>query len=120
MIRSGDRMGELLVMMEENSKEFLFLSYPLNVIRFYDKEKFDFERKSNIIDYIEKLPNQVFKGMLKTYNNLKRTKKINQWENETLRSQIRKDENFNHRREQSSLEGTVGSPKHGTSPGRKR
>jgi len=117
MVRSGDRMGELLVMVEETPDSYMFLSYPLIVIRVYNKEKFDLERKSNIIDYIEKLPYRMFGEIKKIYNNLKATKNHTSWENETLRSQIRKDENFNNRRKQPSVESSVGSPKYGTTPG---
>lgn len=111
MVKSGERMGELLILMESTPGSFYFLSYPLNVIRVYEKGKFDFERKSNIIEFIQRLPKAVYKGMKISYDRLKQTGNPSKWDKETLRTQIRKNEDFNNRREQPGVEVPVGRKK---------
>jgi hypothetical protein len=105
-------MGEMLILMETLQTNYVFLSYPLNIIRVYEKGQFDLERKDGIIEFIQKLPKHVFKGLKQTFESAKRKGSVTQWEKETLRSQIRKDENFNNRRKQPGVESSVGGKKH--------
>ena len=66
-VTAGRFLGELLVFIETNEKKFKFLSLPTMTIRDVPSDKFDVGIKSKIIDFVERLPKDIFTTCVKQY-----------------------------------------------------
>jgi hypothetical protein len=66
-VLTGDYVGEMLVYIQEEGDNFLFLSIPKNTNRLIPKEKFDFAWNHNIIEFVETLPRDVYKVITKQF-----------------------------------------------------
>ena len=70
-ILRGKYAGEFWVLIEENEKEFNFLSLPYLKKQSVPKEKVDVGINLKIMDFIQNIPNKVFKVCEKQYKNIK-------------------------------------------------
>ena len=59
-VQGGIYVGEMLVYIEQSNNTFCFLSIPKNIIREIPKEKFFFGVDNNILEEVEKLPNNIY------------------------------------------------------------
>ena len=59
-VQGGIYVGEMLVYIEQINNTFCFLSIPKNIIREIPKEKFFFGVDNNILEEVEKLPNNIY------------------------------------------------------------
>ena len=66
-VTAGKFLGELLVFVETKNDNFKFLSLPTMSIRDVPKDKFDVGVKSKIIDFVERLPKDIFNTCVKQY-----------------------------------------------------
>jgi len=57
----GVYRGELFCYVEEGKTDYYFLSLPKMVVRVVPKNKFDFAIENSIIEFVEELPNKVYK-----------------------------------------------------------
>jgi hypothetical protein len=69
-ILKGKYAGEFWVLINDNEKEFNFLSLPNLKKRSAPKEKIDIGINLKIMDYIQNIPNKVFKVCEKQYKNI--------------------------------------------------
>ena len=69
-VNNGDYMGEFFVLVE-NSDSLIFLSLPDFYIRKVPTDKYDIGIKENILEFQEKLPQDIFKECIKKYNEIK-------------------------------------------------
>lgn len=60
-VNTGDYVGELLTYVESSEDHYHFLSIPSMVNREIPKEKFDFGKEHNIIEFVERIPKKVFR-----------------------------------------------------------
>lgn len=60
-VTTGDYVGEIFVFIDTTDENYKFLSIPKNINRIVPKEKFEFGLEANIIEYVERLPRQVYK-----------------------------------------------------------
>jgi hypothetical protein len=77
-IQTGDYVGELWVFVEEVGDTYHFLSMPKMKNREVTKEKFDFGKSNEIIEYVESAPRSYFKVVKRQFdenrNKLRSTK----------------------------------------------
>jgi len=73
----GSFKGEFLVYINENNDNMYFLSLPDNIIRKVPKKEFHSALKENIIEYIEKIPEEVYEICIAQYNKSKTKEDIN-------------------------------------------
>lgn len=66
-ITAGKYLGELLVFVEEKNKVLKFLSLPTMALRDVPQDKFDVGIKSKIVDFVERLPKDIFSTCIKQY-----------------------------------------------------
>jgi hypothetical protein len=69
-VNAGTYMGEFLVLVEE-SDQYIFLSLPDFHIRHVPREKYQLGIENKILDFREKLPEDVFVQCISKYNELK-------------------------------------------------
>ena len=75
-VQHGHYVGEMLVYMEKDDKNFYFLSIPKNINREVHKDRFFFGVNNKILEEVEKLPNDIY-SLLKAqyfYNKKKELK----------------------------------------------
>ncbi len=60
-VNTGDYVGEMLTFIKESDTHYYFLSMPKMENREIAKEKFDFGKDHNIIEFVEKLPGNICK-----------------------------------------------------------
>lgn len=63
-------MGEFFVYIETVHEKYYFLSLPDLIIRTVSLEDFDFAVNNKVLDYIEKIPADVFKQCEAQYNKI--------------------------------------------------
>lgn len=69
-VQAGDYVGELLLFIEKDEKEYNFLSIPLMTNRSVPIGKFDFALKESILEFVERVPSYVRKtSKIKFYEN---------------------------------------------------
>lgn len=69
-VQAGDYVGELLLFIEKDDKEYSFLSIPLMTNRSVPIGKFDFALKESILEFVERVPSYVRKtSKTKFYEN---------------------------------------------------
>lgn len=66
-VQTGDFVGQFFNFIEEDKNDYIFISTPLMKIQRVPKEKFDFAKEHNIIEYIETLPRNIFKVVKAEY-----------------------------------------------------
>lgn len=82
-VLKGTYSGEYLIYIKEQEKTYTFFSLPGKLILNVPKESFDNGFKNKIVDYVEKLPKDVYGVVESEYNSLnnkdgsRRTKKNN-------------------------------------------
>ena len=59
-VQGGAYVGEMLAYVEQADNVFCFLSLPKNIIREVPKDKFFFGLENNILEEVEKLPNNIY------------------------------------------------------------
>ena len=69
-VNSGDFVGQFFVFIKKDGDDYIFLSIPEIKIQRVPKEKFDFAKKHEIIDYVERLPRNIFKVVKAQYEAL--------------------------------------------------
>lgn len=69
-ILKGKYAGEFWVLIEESEQQFNFLSLPYLKKRSVPKEKIDIGINLKIMDFIQNIPNKVFKVCEKQYKNI--------------------------------------------------
>jgi len=70
-VTGGDYMGEFFVLVEETNKDYIFLSLPDFYVRHVPKDKYEFGVQNKILDFREKLPQDIFKDCMNKYTELK-------------------------------------------------
>jgi hypothetical protein len=66
-VTTGTYVGEILVYIGETETDYRFISIPKNVNRNVPKEKFEYGLDSKIVEFVEKIPNKVFKILEKQF-----------------------------------------------------
>lgn len=66
-VQAGDYVGELWVYMESDADNHYFLA-PNKVNREIPKEKFDFGKEHDIIEFVETTPRNIFKVLKEQYS----------------------------------------------------
>ena len=69
-VQAGDFVGQLFNFIKKDGDDYVFLSIPEIKIQRVPKEKFDFAKNHEIIDYVEKLPKNIFKVIKAQYKAL--------------------------------------------------
>lgn len=71
-VQAGDFVGQMFHFMEQDGDDYIFISTPLMEIQRVPKEKFDFAKDHDIIEYVEKLPRNICKVVKEQYKQIKR------------------------------------------------
>ena len=66
-VQAGDYVGELWIYMESDEDNHYFLA-PNKVNREIPKEKFDFGKEHDIIEFVETTPRNIFKVLKEQYD----------------------------------------------------
>ena len=66
-VQTGDYVGEILIYIKSSSTHHSFISIPKNINRHIPKEKFDFARNHNIIEFVERMPRSVYRVLEKQF-----------------------------------------------------
>jgi hypothetical protein len=66
-VHTGDYAGEMLIFIEEKTKNFRFLSVPIMENRIVPVESFNFARNTDIIKYVERAPEYVLQASIIQY-----------------------------------------------------
>jgi hypothetical protein len=66
-VQAGDYVGELWIYMESDEDTHYFLA-PNRVNREIPKEKFDFGKEHDIIEFVETTPRNIFKVLKEQYD----------------------------------------------------
>jgi len=66
-VTTGDYVGEMLVYVDEIADDYRFLSVPKNINRVIPKEKFDFARNNDIIEFVQEAPKEVYDVIRKQF-----------------------------------------------------
>jgi hypothetical protein len=67
-VTAGTYIGEILVFIEQNEENYCFISIPKNKNRIVPKDKFHLGIAEDIVEIVEKLPNNIFKLLEKQYH----------------------------------------------------
>jgi len=72
---TGAYVGEMLIFVEEKGDDYKFISIPKNQNRDVPKDKFHLGLNEGIVEFVDKIPNQIYHLLKKQYLfNLKKTK----------------------------------------------
>lgn len=66
-VTTGAYLGEILIFIKQTGDDYHFLSVPNNTNRIIPKEKFDFGIKNHILQFVERLPKDVYLITVKQY-----------------------------------------------------
>lgn len=66
-ITAGDYVGQLFNYIKQDGDDYVFLSIPDMKIQRVPKEKFELGKEQEIIEYVEKLPRNIFQVVKKQY-----------------------------------------------------
>jgi hypothetical protein len=66
-VQTGDYVGEMLIFIDDDEEFYMFLSSPKMINREIPKDKFDFGKENEIIEYVETLPRNIFKVVEKQF-----------------------------------------------------
>ncbi|MAF35905.1 hypothetical protein CL622_02185 [archaeon] len=78
-VTQGTYKGEFLVYINQNNDNMYFLSLPDNTVRKVPKNKFHSAEKENIIEFIEKIPSDVYEICIAQYNKSKTKEDLNRF-----------------------------------------
>ena len=67
-VQAGDFVGQLFNFIKKDGEEYIFLLIPDMKIQKVPIDKFDFAKKHAIIEYVEKLPRNIFKVVQAQYD----------------------------------------------------
>ncbi|MAF25849.1 hypothetical protein CL634_09790 [bacterium] len=76
-VAEGSFKGEFFVYINENDENMYFLSLPDNIIRKVPKKEFHSGVKENIIEFIEKIPGEIYEICIAQYNKSKTKEDLN-------------------------------------------
>lgn len=66
-VTQGAYLGEMLIFINESITSYQFLSIPDNINRIIPKEKFDFGLENNILQFVKRLPESVYRVIVEQY-----------------------------------------------------
>lgn len=67
-VTTGTYVGEMLVLVREDKDSFHFLSIPKNINRQIPKEKIEFGLEHSIIEFVQRLPEDVNNVIVAQFN----------------------------------------------------
>ena len=66
-VKHGTYAGEILIFIKKNTDLYDFLSVPKMINRSIPEDKFNYAYNSGIIDFVEKIPKEVYKTVVRQF-----------------------------------------------------